>query len=59
MTNDTRGPAAFPAELAADRRRFLAILKEKTRGNLNDDEDRLLESLLYELRMRYVRETAK
>ncbi len=38
---------------------ILAILKEKTRGNLNDDEDRLLESLLYELRMRYVRETAK
>lgn len=38
---------------------ILAILKEKTRGNLTDDEDRLLESLLYELRMRYVRETAK
>jgi len=38
---------------------ILGILKEKTRGNLNDDEDRLLESLLYELRMRYVRETAK
>ena len=38
---------------------ILGILKDKTRGNLNDDEDRLLESLLYELRMRYVRETAK
>jgi hypothetical protein len=38
---------------------ILGILKEKTRGNLNDEEDRLLESLLYELRMRYVRETAK
>jgi Domain of unknown function (DUF1844) len=38
---------------------ILGILKEKTKGNLNDDEDRLLESLLYELRMRYVRETAK
>ncbi|MGE5800064.1 MAG: DUF1844 domain-containing protein [Syntrophaceae bacterium] len=38
---------------------ILGILKDKTKGNLNDDEDRLLESLLYELRMRYVRETAK
>jgi hypothetical protein len=38
---------------------ILGILKDKTKGNLNDEEDRLLESLLYELRMRYVRETAK
>jgi hypothetical protein len=38
---------------------ILAILKEKTRANLSDDEERLLESLLYELRMRYVRETGK
>jgi hypothetical protein len=38
---------------------ILGILKDKTKGNLSEDEDRLLESLLYELRMRYVRETAK
>ena len=38
---------------------ILAILKDKTKGNLSEDEERLLESLLYELRMRYVRETAK
>ena len=37
----------------------LAILQAKTKGNLSDDEERLLDSLLYELRMRYVRETAK
>ena len=35
---------------------ILGILKDKTRGNLSDEEERLLESLLYELRMRYVRE---
>lgn len=35
---------------------ILGILKDKTKGNLGDDEERLLESLLYELRMRYVRE---
>lgn len=38
---------------------ILGILKDKTKGNLNDEEDRLLESLLYELRMRYVRESGK
>jgi len=38
---------------------ILAILKDKTKGNLSDDEERLLESLLYELRMRYIRETGK
>lgn len=32
----------------------LALLEEKTRGNLDEDEVKLLQSLLYELRMRYV-----
>jgi orotate phosphoribosyltransferase len=30
MQSSARGSAAFPAELAADRRRFLSILKEKS-----------------------------
>ncbi len=38
---------------------ILAILEEKTKGNLIEDEERLLESLLYELRMRFVRESGK
>lgn len=32
----------------------LAMLDEKTRGNLTDEEKRLLESLLAELRLRFV-----
>ena len=32
----------------------LAVLEEKTRGNLDGEERQLLESLLYELRMRFV-----
>jgi hypothetical protein len=32
----------------------LEMLEEKTRGNLEEDEMHLLESLLYELRMRFV-----
>ena len=33
---------------------IIAILKEKTRGNLDNDEDALLEAILFELRMKYV-----
>lgn len=34
---------------------LLAILQDKTKGNLDTEEARLLESMLYELRMRYVK----
>jgi len=30
------------------------MIQEKTKGNLNDDENKLLENLLYELRLQYV-----
>ena len=33
----------------------LAMLQEKTRGNLTDEETKLLQSVLYELRMGYVK----
>jgi hypothetical protein len=33
---------------------ILALLEEKTRGNLTAEERQLLEQLLYELRMRFV-----
>lgn len=33
---------------------LLSILLDKTRGNLTDDERELLESLLYDLRLRFV-----
>ena len=36
---------------------ILGMLREKTVGNLSDDEDRMMEEMLYELRMQYVRET--
>jgi len=32
----------------------LAMLKEKTKGNLTPEETNLLENLLYELRMQYI-----
>lgn len=33
---------------------ILGVLEEKTRGNLDDAEDKLLRTLLYDLRVRYV-----
>lgn len=35
----------------------LGMLQEKTRGNLDTDEDRLLKNLLYDLRLRYVQKS--
>ena len=33
---------------------LIGMLKEKTKGNLTPDEERLIETALYDLRMRYV-----
>ena len=38
---------------------ILGMLDEKTKGNLNDDEQRLMEHVLFELRMNYVDELKK
>ncbi len=37
----------------------LEILKEKTRGNLEEEEERLLDELLYDLRMKFVEVSGK
>ncbi len=36
---------------------ILAMLQEKTKGNLRQDEEQLLENVLYELRMKYMAKT--
>ncbi len=36
---------------------ILGMLEKKTRGNLTPDEEQLFENILYDLRMRYVKET--
>jgi hypothetical protein len=35
---------------------LLAMLEDKTRGNLTSDEENILKNILYELRMLYVKE---
>ena len=51
---ETNQPARnFPA--AKQMIDMLAMLKDKTRGNLSKDEDALLDQVLFNLRMHYVR----
>ncbi|MCP4745215.1 MAG: DUF1844 domain-containing protein [Desulfobacteraceae bacterium] len=37
---------------------ILAMLEEKTKGNLTNDEENILKNILYELKMLYVKETS-
>jgi hypothetical protein len=36
---------------------LIAMLEDKTKGNLSGDEERLVGQVLYDLRMRYVEQT--
>ena len=36
---------------------MLTMLREKTKGNLKEDEKKLLEQLVYELQVKYVEKT--
>jgi hypothetical protein len=51
-------PASNKAEVDLGQARFLidtlGMLKEKTKGNLTPEEERLLENFLYDLRMIYL-----
>ena len=38
---------------------MLIMLREKTKGNLTEDENKLLEQLIYELQVKYVAKTKK
>jgi len=51
MTGESSPPNLPAAHQMID---ILALLEEKTRGNLTAEERQLMEQLLYELRMRFV-----
>ncbi|MGM0418783.1 MAG: DUF1844 domain-containing protein [Thermodesulfobacteriota bacterium] len=36
---------------------LIGMLKEKTKGNLNDEEKNLIENILHDLRLMYVKES--
>lgn len=47
-------PSKIDLELARQNIDLLELMQEKTRGNRTPEEDKLLEQLLFETRMRYV-----
>lgn len=51
---DAEGASQVDLPLARQTIDILAMLQEKTRGNLTEAEAKLLESLLYDLRVKYV-----
>ena len=51
---DTGGRSTPNLEAAGQMIDILALLEEKTRGNLTIEERQLLEQVLYELRLRFV-----
>jgi hypothetical protein len=58
---DAPGPEGEPSTaevpLARQTIDLLGLVREKTRGNLTGEEERVLEQVLYDLRMRYVEVT--
>ena len=55
MEDPTTGTNSKNMELAKQTIEVLAMLEIKTKGNLSDEEARMLKSLLYDLRMMYVK----
>lgn len=46
-------------EIARNNIDILLMLREKTKGNLTDEEEKLIQSVVYDLQMRYVHVTQK
>jgi hypothetical protein len=58
VPDPTNQKTATNLDLAKHNIDTLGILQKKTAGNLASDESRLLDELLYDLRMKYVRATS-
>jgi hypothetical protein len=54
MPDPDTGTSQKDLPLAKQTIDILGMLEEKTRGNLEEAEDKLLRSLLYDLRVKYV-----
>ena len=55
IADPNTGERAEPnLQAAAQMIELIAMMQEKTKGNLTDNEARLVDDLLYELRMRFV-----
>ncbi len=56
IEDPTSGKKESNLPLAKQTIDILTMLEEKTRGNLSDDEGKMLKSILYDLRIIYVKE---
>ncbi len=54
VPDPTTGKITQNLEMARQTIDILGLLEEKTKGNLTEDEERLLKSVLFDLRMKYV-----
>ena len=59
ISNPMSGQVEIDVPTAKQMIDILGLLKEKTRGNLNASEDRLMEDILFDLRMKYVEAVKK
>jgi hypothetical protein len=59
IANPISGQVEADVTVAKQMIDILGMLKEKTAGNLNAHEDRLMQEILYDLRMRYVEAVKK
>lgn len=55
----TDGKRTTNLQLAKNSIDLLGVFKDKTKGNLDDEEARLLDSVLYELRTKYLERAGK
>ncbi len=58
VEDPTSGKKSVHLDLAQHTIDMIAMLEEKTHGNLTEEEDNLLKALISELRMAYVEATA-
>jgi hypothetical protein len=56
FSNETGGPAQKNLSAAKQTIDILDMLNEKTQGNLSEQENNLIRGVLYELKLRYVKE---
>lgn len=55
IADPSTGQRGEPNVVAASQMiELIALLQDKTKGNLQEDEERLIDDLLYELRMRFM-----
>lgn len=59
IPNPVSGKVEVDVPVAKQMIDIVGMLKDKTRGNLNASEDRLIEDILFDLRMKYVEAVKK